>query len=92
LNISASVASTRRSSAMYGSEISQLSSAGSEKQDPSPRVSSAVGKSVLANYCGSGESSGDTNMLIEDGSESRNQNLLLKKPATNEILDRAFFT
>ena len=57
LNLSASAASTRRSSAMcnYGSDVSQLSSAGSDKQDPSPKASAAsAGKSVLANYSGSG--------------------------------------
>merc|ERR1719510_2270629 len=87
LNLSASAASTRRSSA---SDVSQLSSAGSDKQDPSPKVSAAsAGKSVLANYSGSG--SGQSNMLIVEDDMSRNQNQLPKKAATNEILDRTFF-
>ena len=77
LNVSASAASTRRSSAMFESDVCHLSSAGSDKQ---------FGPSALADYCDSSQ------MVLSADGESRSQNLLSKKAATNEVLDRAFFT
>ena len=88
MNLSASAASTRRSSARWGSDcaVSQHSSALSENKD-SPKV---CGTSALASYCDSDVV--NMTMLIDEG---ENSNVLKRQKtrnhATNEILDRAFF-
>jgi len=88
MNLSASAASTRRSSPKWGSDcaVSQHSTALSENKD-SPKV---CGASALASYCDSDVV--NMTMLIDEGESSNGlRRQKTRKPATNEILDRTFF-